>query len=49
MRDPTGVYADDPAADWADPDTAADADILRSLARDPARRLQIGVRARETA
>ena len=49
VRDPTGVYADDPAAVWADPDTAAGADILRSLARDPARRLEIGVRARETA
>lgn len=49
VRDPTGVYADDPAAVWADPDIAAGADILRSLALDPARRLEIARRAREAA
>lgn len=48
VRDPTGVYADDPAAVWADPDTAAGAELLWKLARDPARRLVLAERARAT-
>ena len=48
VRDPTGVYPDDPAAAWADPDTAAGAEILWKLARNPDRRREIGTEARES-
>lgn len=48
VADETGVYAPQPGAVWADPDIAAGAGILASLAADPARRQQLGQAARQT-
>lgn len=46
--DETGVYAPQPGAVWADPDIAAGAEILASLAADPDRRKQLGEAARQS-
>lgn len=48
VKDPTGVYADNPSAVWAEPDIEAGAELLSRLARNPKRRLEIAARARES-
>lgn len=48
VKDPTGVYADDPSAVWAEPDTEAGAEVLRRLAGNPERRLELAARARKS-
>lgn len=46
VADPTGVYAAEPGAVWAEPVIDAGVEALRSLALDPARRAMLGQEAR---
>lgn len=46
VKDPTGVYPADPGAVWAEPLMDAGVEALRSLARDPTRRILLGQQAR---